>query len=218
MYVRIYLSAQFSQQKEVAALRAAIDALHGPYRVAARWIDEPPSALSSALDSPTCFTDHLQATAEICERDLLDVSRCDLFVALTQSPQTPSLRGGRHVEFGYALALNKHIAIIGPRENVFHASPAVMQFTDIAEFLASLRTTPALWQTLVRAPVLSPANGPATPTHLLPLVSPWAIKKPIIREIEVVCGQSTPQPSHDASLKHAAALLDTAKNWETSRE
>jgi hypothetical protein len=36
-------------------------------------------------------------------------------------------RGGRHTEFGYAMARGTQLLIVGPRENVFHHDPAVLQ-------------------------------------------------------------------------------------------
>ena len=55
-------------------------------------------------------------------------------------PRAPlSTRGGRHAEFGIALALGKRVIVIGPRENVFHALPAVERYESWAAFRASPR-------------------------------------------------------------------------------
>lgn len=45
-------------------------------------------------------------------------------------------RGGRHVEFGMALALAKRCIVIGPRENVFHLLPQVEQYDSWEQYLA----------------------------------------------------------------------------------
>lgn len=40
-----------------------------------------------------------------------------------------------HVEFGYALALEKRMVIIGLRENIFHTHPMVEHYHTFEEFL-----------------------------------------------------------------------------------
>jgi len=76
-------------------------------------------------------------------RDLEDILISDYVVCLSESSTTPTLRGGRHVEFGYALAKGLPLIIIGPRENVFHFLPErykITQFDNLEAFLQSERT------------------------------------------------------------------------------
>lgn len=56
-------------------------------------------------------------------RDFDAVRSCDLFVVITGDNLT---RGGRHAEFGAALATGKSIIILGPKEHVLHYHPSVM--------------------------------------------------------------------------------------------
>jgi hypothetical protein len=50
-----------------------------------------------------------------------DVKRADCLISFTEDLTVPNTsRGGRHVEFGLALALAKLCYIVGPVENVFH--------------------------------------------------------------------------------------------------
>ena len=67
---------------------------------------------------------------EMANRDIEDVAKCDILVEITGSG-----KGGRHVEFGYALAFDKQLAIIGDREHIFHEMHRVRQFADLDEFL-----------------------------------------------------------------------------------
>lgn len=46
-------------------------------------------------------------------------------------------RGGRHVEFGMALALGKRVIVVGPRENVFHLLPEVEVHVNWNDFVAN---------------------------------------------------------------------------------
>lgn len=57
--------------------------------------------------------------------DYHDLARSDAVIAFTEPPESPWSRGGRHVEFGLALALEKKPLVIGPRENVFYYLPGV---------------------------------------------------------------------------------------------
>lgn len=44
-------------------------------------------------------------------------------------------KGGRHTEYGYAIAQNKRLVIIGPREHIFHTHPGVEIFSQWGDFL-----------------------------------------------------------------------------------
>lgn len=52
--------------------------------------------------------------------DLADVARAEVLLAVNPEEFRRSGTGGRHVEFGYAVALNKRIFILGVRTNIFH--------------------------------------------------------------------------------------------------
>lgn len=54
------------------------------------------------------------------QQDLDDVARADVLVALNLGGWEEKGTGGRHVELGYALALNKKIILVGARSNIFH--------------------------------------------------------------------------------------------------
>lgn len=52
--------------------------------------------------------------------DLADVARADLLLAYHPGGWHDKGTGGRHVEFGYALALGKQVVLLGKRTNIFH--------------------------------------------------------------------------------------------------
>lgn len=68
--------------------------------------------------------------ATYSRHDLECIDSCDLFMGFTEPIATPAeyKRGGRHVEFGYALAKGKRLVIVGPRENAFYYLPRVEQY------------------------------------------------------------------------------------------
>lgn len=85
--------------------------------VSSTWLQED-YPLNMNLDGLTP-----EQHAEIATQDLEDVISSDklIFFAEDQNNQPP--RGGRHCEFGYALALGIDIYIVGNRENIFHYLP-----------------------------------------------------------------------------------------------
>lgn len=70
--------------------------------------------------------------------DLADVDNSDVLVAFSKSPTTLFVRGGRHVEFGYALKGGKRLVVIGPRENLFHYHPDVEIYATLQEWIDSV--------------------------------------------------------------------------------
>jgi nucleoside 2-deoxyribosyltransferase len=56
----------------------------------------------------------------IARQDCEDLMAADAVIIFTEIPNTILATGGRHVEFGLALAQGKRVIIVGPRENVFH--------------------------------------------------------------------------------------------------
>jgi nucleoside 2-deoxyribosyltransferase len=110
--MKIYMAAQYQQKEEIKAY--ADQAQAGGIEVTSRWLLEPhaPNAQMAAVTE-----DDLESYAI---NDLADIDRADMFVFFSLSDQTPFKRGGRHVEFGYALAKSKPILVVGPKENIFH--------------------------------------------------------------------------------------------------
>lgn len=70
--------------------------------------------------------------AQEAKRDLMDVTAADALVLLSDEENVP---GGKHVEFGYAIALGKKVYVIGRRENIFHWHSWVTVFPNEDAFL-----------------------------------------------------------------------------------
>jgi nucleoside 2-deoxyribosyltransferase len=70
--------------------------------------------------------------------DLADVDRADALVALNPPEWVSTGTGGRHVEFGYALARQKPIVMVGERANIFHYLREV-QVVDDSDLVKTLR-------------------------------------------------------------------------------
>ena len=61
-----------------------------------------------------------------------------MLVALNPDAWADRGTGGRHVEFGYALALGKALIVVGVRSHVFHELDAVTVVPDVAALVAQL--------------------------------------------------------------------------------
>lgn len=139
--MKIYLASRYSRRLEMCDYRLWLQAKG--YIVTGRWLNgghqisttgtpigENGEALVEGDDGSTDVR-----AAELRERfaqdDVEDVMAADLVISFTESPRgAPSNRGGRHVEFGIALAMDKWLWIVGHRENIFHWLPTVQFFAD----------------------------------------------------------------------------------------
>ena len=130
--MRVYLAARFSRKNEIAKLVPTF----GKYgiSVGSRWLHETASPDVTLSD----FTP--EDLRDIAEVDLEDIEMCDVFVFFSEDPLIETPRGGRHVEFGFALAFGKRIAVIGPQENIFHYLPQVVHYSDLKSFLEKEKT------------------------------------------------------------------------------
>lgn len=121
--MKIYLATKYAEMIEMRGVRDRIVA--EGHEVTAQWID-------GKEDNDT------QETAAVM--DYNDVARADLLISFSKERGTLHTGGGRHVEYGIAMALKKTIWVVGPRgEHVFHAWPDVRFFESVDDMLESLR-------------------------------------------------------------------------------
>jgi hypothetical protein len=120
----IYLAARYSRIEEMRTVRNGLVALG--HVVTSRWI-----AGSHEYSEST-----LAAMAHCASDDVEDLTAAECVISFTEPLRTLNdSRGGRHVEFGIALALRKRLIIVGHRENVFHALPHIEFFDDYASLI-----------------------------------------------------------------------------------
>lgn len=75
---------------------------------------------------------------EFSKKDLYDVIGADCVISFTEAPKSMPSRGGRHVEFGIGLGMQKRLIVVGHRENVFHHHPNVEFFETTHAMLIHL--------------------------------------------------------------------------------
>lgn len=110
--MKIYLAARYSRRDELREYKKQLEEVG--IVVTSRWLDEK-EPLDSQMGQHS--DEFYVETATI---DLEDIDKADAVIFFSEDPLTGWVRGGRHVEYGYAIGTGKSIAIIGPKENVFH--------------------------------------------------------------------------------------------------
>lgn len=129
--MKIYIAARFSKRPEANRLAHMLIVKH--HTITSRWVKpECDHVMPTGLSSQAKYDERQKFAKE----DLDDIDACDWMISLTEKPRGNG-RGGRHVEFGYALASGKILTIIGPRETVFHHLQNVEHFYTIYEFIKS---------------------------------------------------------------------------------
>jgi nucleoside 2-deoxyribosyltransferase len=129
--VKIYLAAPFGDREKMEAIADRLKALG--HTVVARWVYGGEDGLTRS---------------EIAILDLDDVDAADTIVSFTFPRGTLFFGGGRHVEFGYALAKGKRLVVIGHRENVFHHFPGVEVYPSVEDWLAGAPAAAACVETV----------------------------------------------------------------------
>jgi hypothetical protein len=134
--VRIYLAARYSRRTELCGYREDLERLG--HRVPARWLDGNHQISDEEMEALE-DKEKAEKRQRFAEEDYQDLCTCARTISFTEIPRTSTSRGGRHVEFGVALACGQSVWIVGPRENVFHCLHDVRQFDTWDEVLAALR-------------------------------------------------------------------------------
>lgn len=132
--MKIYLAAQYSRKDEMREYAEDLE-LYG-HEVVSSWIWEPHPAnmtLDRLTDGQAC---------SIAMKDVVEVCQSDMMIFFAIGPATATARGGRHVEFGVAIARNKPIWVVGPKENIFHYLPNVRHFDSWNDLLNELPEPP----------------------------------------------------------------------------
>lgn len=124
----LYIAGQYARRDQFLQVRDKLIKIG--YSVTSRWLEETKPLTGCMGQETSEWYFETQAT------DLCDIFRATAMLFFAEDPKQQPPRGGRHVEFGYALGLLKPIYVIGPKENVFHFNPLVVHFNSLEDFLA----------------------------------------------------------------------------------
>lgn len=156
--MKIYLAARYSRREELAAHRTELEALG--HTVQARWLNgehqladdgTPIGETGAALVEGTLRSGEMLSEHERSERaatlrarfaldDWEDVNAAECVISFTEPPRSKPNRGGRHVEYGIALANKARVIVVGHRENIFHWLPQVEFFENWQSAFESLKS------------------------------------------------------------------------------
>lgn len=120
--MRFYLASRFIRQDELRGYSLLLKV--AGHQTDCRWLGENHDLPAGAP---------VEDGARLAQDDWEDIHASDAVIVFTGDKTPGRARGGYHVEFGIALALGKPVAIVGPRENVFHYMPQVTQFDTWTE-------------------------------------------------------------------------------------
>ena len=131
-----YLAARFSRKLEMQVV-AGLLAPHGIHNIAS-WV----TGAHDYTGTPD-ETIPLEDQARFASDDLEEIVAADQMIVFTEEEGNPWSRGGRHVEFGFGLAIGIPMVIIGPIENIFYAwavthGAEVARYDTLGEYIATL--------------------------------------------------------------------------------
>lgn len=122
--MRIYIAS-----RDQAAGRRLRDLLLSVgHTVASRWLD---------IEGYVSLSEDEAYKRSASVSDIQDVRESDLLI-LRSEPDGAFVLGGKHVETGVALALERPVIVLGQPENVFHWHPLVTVVSDEKELLDKL--------------------------------------------------------------------------------
>ena len=104
-----YLAASYSRRAEIKAYADQIEALG--FDVSSRWLIGEHEAKDKIATPREWWA--------WAKDDLADIDLADALIAFTE-PQGNAGRGGRHFEWGYAVAKGKKLITVGPCESMFY--------------------------------------------------------------------------------------------------
>jgi len=125
--MKIYLAADYARKEEMQGVRDVLSALG--HIITSQWIDRPSAIRAFGIGGARI---DLKVCMEITNSNICDLRDADMVLLFTSGELS---RGGRHTEFGMALAWKKSICIIGPREHSFHSLPYIRQYDSWPMFL-----------------------------------------------------------------------------------
>lgn len=131
---KVYLAARYSRREGMLIAAYALKA--AGITVTSRWIAGGHQVSGSGLNDEQSLP--AMQREKFAQEDIEDLAAADTVISFTEEPHSNNSRGGRHVEFGMAVALGKRVIVIGPRENVFHCLPHVEVYPDFASFFETV--------------------------------------------------------------------------------
>lgn len=116
--MQIYLAARYQRYPEMQHIATKLR--EQGHQVTSRWIWGTYATYDATLLDPCQRT----FTQTFAKHDMEDMLAADCLIGFAEEPGVIS-RGGRHVEWGMAVAWGKRLILIGEPEHLFHCLPQV---------------------------------------------------------------------------------------------
>lgn len=137
--MKVYLAARYTRREELCGYAEQLRQLG--LEVTSRWLEGnhelPKTPAGDAVDGVPVYDTKIRG--KFAREDYLDCLSADVTISFTEEPRSSNGRGGRHVEFGIALANGQHVIVVGHRENVFHCLEEVEFCETWADALTELK-------------------------------------------------------------------------------
>lgn len=127
--MKIYLAARYSRIEEMNKVKTDLEKMG--HTITSRWINGNHQIKDDELNSEAKRLKKLIFATE----DLEDLESAECCISFTEEARSTNSRGGRHVEFGLALAMRQRCIVVGPIENVFHLLPVVEHYHNYQDFI-----------------------------------------------------------------------------------
>ncbi|HSJ76636.1 MAG TPA: hypothetical protein VK899_10760 [Gemmatimonadales bacterium] len=134
--MKYYFASRYSDHPRMRDYRAQLLAAQPGSEVTSRWIDIGRGELVHSYTQQTLREDTAQIWALAGQSDVDDLYAADVVVSFGH--QDGGGKGGRHVEFGMAMAWGKRLVLIGTREHLFHTAPQVEHYDTFDDFMRGL--------------------------------------------------------------------------------
>jgi hypothetical protein len=126
--MKIYLAANYSRHPEMREYRKILESRG--FKVTSRWINGEHEVLEGQSH---------EMNVRFAQDDWDDLEASNLVIWFSSEGKENRGRGGRHVEFGLALAWGIQIFVVGRKENVFHWLSKVKHFENLEDAIKDLK-------------------------------------------------------------------------------
>jgi nucleoside 2-deoxyribosyltransferase len=127
--VKAYIAARYGRRDEAREVASQLQSLR--YDITSSWLWQ--------VEDEMLYDEGPEAASRFAQKDVEEIRGADAVVYLSEKEDNVWGRGGRHVEFGIAVALEKHIFVIGPMENLFHYLPGITHCNHLDDFIEYLK-------------------------------------------------------------------------------
>ena len=138
--ISIYIAARWQDRDRAKAMAKMLT--NNGFKITSGWLGR--GGLATHHKNQTFE----EANRIVAKRDIRDLQKADILVALLPKKYSKKGTGGRHFEFGFAFATYKPIVIVGHRSNVFHYLPRIDQIDRLGQLVNYLKS--GIWKKQIR--------------------------------------------------------------------